>query len=359
MAVSRFMERAATRDYSKDWVIPGTFPWMVQQARPPIGERAYNVLENYNRCVRGEKPYWMPAYGFETNTVWPDTIEEHPVPEVDGYDWWGVYWTMVEDAGGMITKTGTRVISDFANWKEEVEWPDISVVDFETDGKKLQARLDPDRPHIYECTEGLFERLHEMMPFDETLLAFYTEPELLEEFFQKMADYKIETCQKVFQYYGRIDGVLYHDDWGTQRAGFFSNEMFREQLMPATSRFIRFVKDSGRFVELHSCGCNIQYIPEMAEMGIDMWTPQDNANDKDVCFENYNDILTFAFPCSLQGCKDDADVRARVDEFVEKYGKNGRWMASFRSGTREQQAVARDELYTFSLNYYNKLYGRR
>ena len=358
MAISRFMERASTRDYSQTWTLPGTFPYMFQMPKPPIEGRAHSVLENYVRCVRGEKPFWMPAYSFESNIVWPDTIEEHPVPEVDGYDWWGVHWVMVEAVGGMITKTGTRVISDFSKWKEEVPWPDISRVDFAADGAKLQKNLDPDRPHIYECTEGLFERLHEMMPFDETLTAFYTEPELLEEFFQKMADYKIETCGKIFQYYGRIDGVLYHDDWGTQRSGFFSNDMFREQLMPATGRFTKFVKDAGKFIELHSCGRNIQYIPEMIELGIDMWTPQDNCNSKDECFE-YNDKMTFAFPCDLTGCKDDGDVRARVDEFVEKYGRNGRWMASFRSGTRQQQAVARDELYTFSLNYYNKLYGRR
>ena len=62
-----------------------------------------------------------------------------------------------------------------------------------------------------------------------------------------------------------MDGVLYHDDWGTQRAGFFSNEMFREQLMPATSRFLKFLKDQGKFIELHSCGKNVQYMPEMLE----------------------------------------------------------------------------------------------
>ena len=27
----------------------------------------------------------------------------------------------------------------------------------------------------------------------------------------------------------------------------------------------------------------MQYVPEMLEMGIDMWTPQANANDPDSC----------------------------------------------------------------------------
>ena len=235
MGVGAFMKQAAERDYSREWQAPGSFPWIFQRPKfcrgqfegcelIPAAEQLnnYSVRENYIRCVKGEQPYWMPAYFYESNTVWPDALEEHPVPEVDGYDWWGVYWTMVEKVGGMITKPGTRVISDFVNWKEDVEWPDLSLVDFKTDGEKLQKMMDPERPHIYECVEGIFERLHEMMPFDETLVAFYEEPELLEEFFQKMADYKIECCENVFKYYGQVDGVLYHDDWGTQRSTFFS-----------------------------------------------------------------------------------------------------------------------------------------
>lgn len=358
--MGKFMDTANNRDYSKFWQGDGTWPQMFQQPKPAIEGRPYSTLENYDRCVRGNQPYWMPAYMYESNTVWPDAMEEHPVPEVDGYDWWGVYWEMVESAGGMITKPGTRVISDFAKWKEEVEWPDVSKVDFAADGAKLQKNFDPDRPHIYECVEGLFERLHEMMPFDETLIAFYEEPELLEEFFEKMADYKIETCQKIFDNYGRVDGVLYHDDWGTQRSGFFSNEMFREQIMPQTSRITKFIKDSGKFIELHSCGKNIQYVPEMIEMGIDMWTPQLVINDPDFLHETYGKQMTFAFPLNIAPEWKEDDIRKAARDFVEHFGSNGRVMAFILTDMSDpkQEIIARDELYHYSLEYYNKLYGR-
>ena len=199
-----------------------------------------------------------------------------------------------------------------------------------------------------------------MIPFDESLVAFYEEPELLEEFFQKMADYKIETCRKIFENYGRVDGVLYHDDWGTQRAGFFSNEMFREQLMPATKRFADFVKGTGRFLELHSCGRNMQYLPEMIEMGFDMWNPQSNANDVEWMYENYNKQMTFAFPLVIEPGSTEKEIRRTVDEFVDHFGANGRVMAFIQSDRSDpsQGAIAMDELYNYSLAYYNKLYGR-
>lgn len=364
MSTGRFMQRAATRDYSKSWQSPGSFPWMIQQPKDLIKDRPYSVRENYIRCAKGEEPYWMPAYFDESNIIWPDAIEEHPVPEVDGYDWWGVYWTMVENIQGMITKPGTRTISDFAKWKEELEWPDLSVVDFKTDGEKIQKSLDPDRVHIYESVEGIYERLHEMIPFDESLLAFYEEPELLAEFFDKMADYKIETTKKIFQYYGRIDGVLYHDDWGTQRAGFFSNEMFRAQLMPYEKKYLDFVKGQGKFIELHSCGKNIQYVPEMLEMGIDMWNPQLYINDPDELHTNWGKKMTFVFPLELKKNWTEEEVRRATRDFVDHFGENGRVMAFIMTENAldpecaKQKETALDELYHYSLEYYDKKYHR-
>ena len=39
MAVGQFMKRAAERDYSKFWAEEGSFPWLFQQALPPITGR--------------------------------------------------------------------------------------------------------------------------------------------------------------------------------------------------------------------------------------------------------------------------------------------------------------------------------
>ena len=244
-----------------------------------------------------------------------------------------------------------------ANWENDVEWPDLSLVDFKTDGAKIQKTLDPDRVHIYEAPEGITERLHEMMPFDEFLLSFYTEPEALERFLQKMADYKIESCAQIFKYYGRVDGILYHDDWGTARAGFYSNEMFREQIMPATKRFFDFVKGEGKFIELHCCGKNFQYVPEMIELGVDHWSPQMTVNDADELYDNFGKDITFTFNISVGADDGEDEIRDKVRAFVERYGGTGRVMASARCKP-EQTAILRDELYRFSLDYYNKLYHR-
>ena len=68
--IGKYMQQASTRDYSQWWAQKGTFPWMFQQAKPPIEPRVISVRENYERCVRGQQPYWMPAYGFESNIIY-------------------------------------------------------------------------------------------------------------------------------------------------------------------------------------------------------------------------------------------------------------------------------------------------
>ncbi len=358
MQPGKFMKQSWERDYSKSWAQPGTFVAMMQAKKEPMPERPYPAYENYRRSLKGEQPYWIPFRSIEVETVWPDAIEEHPVPEVDGFDWWGVDWVMEPNVGGMITRPGTRTISDFANWKEELEWPDISGVDFETDGKKLSANYDPNRYHQYECVEGMFERLHELIPFDESLLAFYEEPELLEEFFAKMIDYKIETTEKLLKYYGRVDGVCYHDDWGTEKAGFFSNEMFREQIMPQTKRYIDFLHANGLPVELHSCGRNTQYVPEMIEMGIDAWMPQYRCNDIDYLFDTYGDKMSFTVPLNIPANAGDDEIREIIKAYVERYGVHGNVVCSAMIRDKEKKAFVAEELFKISFEYYNKKYGR-
>ena len=339
----------------------GTFPWMLQQAPRPLypGDRPVTARENYMKVIKGETPYWMPIWLTDSQYCWPDVYAEHALFEGNGPDWWGVEWFMETRINGMMVKPDTRTISDFAKWKEELEWPDLSVVDFETDGKKIAASLDPDRAHVYECVEGLFERLHELIPFDESLLAFYEEPELLEEFFSKLVDYKIESTDKIFKNYGRVDGILYHDDWGAEKAGFFSNAMFEEQLLPQTKRYFDFVHSQGKFVELHSCGRNMQYVPLMIEMGVDAWAPQQRCNDMDFLYDTYGDKISFTIALNIPDGASEDDTKKLVHDFVDRYGEKGRTLCWIFANDPKIKAVASQELFEYSFDYYNKLFGRK
>ena len=93
-------------------------------------------------------------------------------------------------------------------------------------------------------------------------------------------------------------------------------------------------------------------------MGIDMWTPQENLNPPDELFEKFNDRISFAFAVNGLDKPEmtENDVRKVVRDFVDKYGKNGRVLASLRTpfNAPERAVWARDELFNYSLEYYDK-----
>jgi len=140
--ISEFMKQAAERDYSRHWQTPGTYPAIMQAPKGPARSNGrISPAENYLRCIENRSPEWMPLYQWDANIIWPDAIEEHPVPEADGPDWWGTEW--VNAGGSMSVKPGTRVLSDFACWKEELQWPDLSCVDFAADGRSCRGIWTP------------------------------------------------------------------------------------------------------------------------------------------------------------------------------------------------------------------------
>ena len=335
---------------------PGSVPWLLQQLPPAlVGDRPVTPKENLRRVFAGEKPFWIPIWNVDSQNVYPDLVWEHPPFDEDGLDWFGTEWVMVEVAGGQMPRPGTRVISDFRKWKEEVKFPKLGEIDWEGDAALQTQRYDPDRMHMFHAAEGLFERLHELMPFDESLLAFYDEPELLNDWFDAMVAYKIELLGYVIKYYAPVDFIVYADDWGTQRAGFFSNEMFRETLMPHTKRIVDWIHSQGLFVELHSCGLVQQYIEEIIEMGIDAWMPQAN-NDIDMLTEKYGNKITLTVPMEgVEKAGTPAEAKRLVREFVEKYASRGRIIAGKLFEAPEAiRDAAYEELYYYSLEYLSK-----
>ncbi|MDR3209443.1 MAG: methyltransferase [Oscillospiraceae bacterium] len=336
---------------------PGTFPFMMQQPPRPLypGNRQIPARENLLRVFRGEKPAWIPIWLTDNQYAWPDIYAEHAPLEGTGYDWWGQHWTYEPGISGQMPTPGYRVITDITKWREQVKFPTLAGMPWDADAAVTTARYDPDLAHVFHCTEGIFERLHEMMPMDETMIAMYEEPDEVKAFFEKMRDYKIELLDIVLEKYAPIDYVIYGDDWGHQRSGFFSNAMFREFIMPYTKPVVDYIHARGKFVELHSCGLTQQYIREIVEMGLDAWTPQP-INDFDTLTREYGEKIAITVPIEgLELARDEKTARALVRKFVDTYAPRGKLVAN--TVATPDPAVTRaalEELYNYSTEFYLK-----
>ena len=71
------------------------------------------------------------------------------------------------------------------------------------------------------------------MGFEDAAVAIIDEDQqdALKELFDKLSDLYVKLVDKFVEYYN-VDGFLIHDDWGTQRAPFFSVDVGREMLVP-------------------------------------------------------------------------------------------------------------------------------
>ena len=338
----------------------GTFPWIMQQPPRPLypSDRPVTARENYLRVLKGETPYWMPIWITDTQYCWPDVMQEHSLWESDGLDWWGQQWVWEPTTHGLMPKPGSKVLTDITKWKEQVRVPDFKDVDWESDAAIQTARYDPDRCHLYHCPTGIFERLHELAGMADAMLFMCEEPEAVHEFNDMMVDYKCRQLDLVFKYYDPIDFIIYGDDWGTQKSGFFSNDMYDEFIMPYTKRIWDFVHSKGKFVELHSCGLTQQYIEEFIEMGLDAWTPQ-AINDLDNLTTKYGDklSLTVNIP-GIAKAKTEAEVRTCIRSFVDDYAPRGhRVVATGLTNIPDKSLLpaAYEELYYDSSEYYAKV----
>ncbi len=118
---------------------------------------------------------------------------------------------------------------------------------------------------------GLFEQLHFLHGFEQSLADLYLNPELIGTLLDIITDFKLgllENFKKRFA--GRIHGVTMTDDWGTQQNIFISVPMWRQFFRPRYEKLFSAAHDGGMHFWLHSCGRVNELIPEFIDLGLDV-----------------------------------------------------------------------------------------
>ncbi len=69
----------------------------------------------------------------------------------------------------------------------------------------------------------------------------------------------------------RADGIVIGEDLGTQTGTLFSPVMFRELFKPMYARLLAVAHEYGMKVFLHSCGMNWAIVPDLMDIGVDVF----------------------------------------------------------------------------------------
>ena len=335
--------------------IPGSYgPASLEQPKldTPITPR-----ENMMRVMKGEQPMWLPNMNRDLNLVCPDMMPDAAARAFGGTDWFGVEWQYEPLTKAAMVRPGTRRLSELSKWREELVFPDLEELDWEKDSTELYHMLPNDRFTYFVIYNGIFERLADLTSFEDTFCYLLEEPEELTAFFDRMIEWYIGLLKIARKYY-HADMILFHDDMGTQRAPFFSPDIYEELFIPQYQKLTRAAHEEGMFIALHSCGNVRQQIPNFITAGFDAWEGQEGVMDKDEIMETFGDKLVQIGQYQISGDLTDEEAVEVLHRMIETRGRKGRCAYRIRDKRPNKgNTDLEDEMYRYSRKFYDSLIG--
>ena len=166
---------------------------------------------------------------------------------------------------------------------------------------------------------NLFERLHMLRGFNNSLKDLYLEPEKTRKVIDMILEYKIAHLGETARRFGdRVNGIFLSDDWGTQTSTFISPEAFKEFFLDKYKELYRAVHSHGWHVIQHSCGRINDFLPFFIEAGVDVMNMgQPRAYGIQELGERFAGKVCFLSTVDIQATLPKGDVDETIEEARE------------------------------------------
>ena len=153
--------------------------------------------------------------------------------------------------------------------------------------------------------------------------------------------------------YPYLDFFNVHDDWGAQKAPFFSMDVSYELFVPYMKQLTDHIHSWGRIATLHSCGHNEDHVQAFIDGGFDQWIPQ-NMNNCKKLYDEYGDKIVFGVwpePFDVDNTTEE-EQRAAARKFVDDYTQPGKPVILGNYGMWALTPAFSEELYKYSRQKY-------
>jgi hypothetical protein len=293
--------------------------------------------ENYLRTLRHEENEYVPMGGGVVGDIAivgvfsPTDCGQAVTNFVDGY---GVRWVASESAvGGSIPAPGEFILKDVTRWKKDVTIPDVEKYDWAKIVEQEYAvfNVDRDKQAInFFANAGVWERLADLMGFEEAMIALLEEPEACNELFTAITDHKIRLAEVAAKYY-KADVFVNFDDIATERNLFMSPDTFRSMIKPHWMRLHKAVKNLGMIPMQHICGYAKTCIEDYIDTGAAGWNSTQPTNDVAGILDKYGDKFCIEGGWNTNGKPSQPgagidDVREETERCFREYGGKKGWV---------------------------------
>ena len=259
-----------------------------------------SIRDNFMETISGGHPdrfvnqyEYLAMMGSPLSKIMPRPVKGGD-PVVDG---WGVTRVFPENTPGPFPDHSPDkiVVQDIDNWEEYVKAPNVIFDDAAWEPfVEIAKKVDRKEKFVTAMVApGIFEQAHNLCEIQNTLVYFYTNPDELKGIIDVITDYELAFAEQMCKHI-HPDALFHHDDWGSQQSTFISPDMFREFIKPAYEKVYGYYKDHG--VELivhHSDSYAATLIPDMIDMGIDVWQGVMRSNNIKECIEKYGGQISF------------------------------------------------------------------
>ncbi|MBM3189638.1 MAG: hypothetical protein FJZ90_13050 [Chloroflexi bacterium] len=183
------------------------------------------------------------------------------------YDWFGCLWERTEMSNmGQVKGHPLEDLSRAGSYR----WPD----------PKNPLFFDGMEQH-FEGSEGkyvmtgigffLFERMHMLHGFENTLTDLYAERQSMEWLADRVVEFNLGIIESIHERFpSGIHGFSFTDDWGTELATFVRPSMWDEFFRPRYQTLFDAIHSAGWHVWMHSCGKVNEIIEGLIEIGCDV-----------------------------------------------------------------------------------------
>jgi uroporphyrinogen-III decarboxylase len=208
---------------------------------------------------------------------------------------------------------------------------------------------------------GVFEQLHFLMGFEDTLMNMLEEPEAMMDLLDIIGEYRL-SYMKLLVDNLKPDVILSHDDWGTKNSMFMSPEIWREMINPQYVKIYGYAKEHGVIVMHHADSFMEPIVEDMVELGIDIWQGVLPQNDIVKLQDQLQGRMTLmgGIDAAIVDHKDTPEdvIRAEVRRACSTYGPGGGFIPCMTYGGPGSIFPHVNEIVSDEIDRYNQeVYG--
>ena len=292
--------------------------------------------ENMLEVLRHGRPERVPD-GLE-NLIPEINLDMVEWPESPGKDIWGVTWDLgLEESGAYPVGHPLDSFDDLDSYPFPEDLPSAPYTSY---GKELfSSQNRGDLLIMGRVGETLFERAWMMLGMEGFFAAIYENPEGLKRLIGRIAQIRSRMVDRHIE--SGCDAIMFADDYGGQGNLLINPDSWREFIAPHLAEMYAKCKAAEKLVFQHSCGHIEPILPDLVEMGLDVWHPcQPASNDLAKIKKLFGDKLVFygAIDSTILAMGTPDEVRDEVRLRIKQLAPGGGYIAGPSHGVPFSQA---------------------